>query len=75
MKINKIYKFKWIFGFESKIYSFEKIFSKNSPKFQLLKKQCVVATKISLTGKTNLVVNYEDPFLIDCFFKAILISF
>ena len=40
---------------------------KNSQKFQRLKNECVTATKLSLTGITNLVVNYEDPCLVDCF--------
>lgn len=41
----------------------------NSIKFQKLKKKLRVATKLSLTGITNLVVNYEDPMLVNCFLQ------
>jgi len=41
----------------------------NSPKFNALKKECVAATKSSFTGITNLVVNYENPVLVDLFLK------
>lgn len=45
---------------------------KNSKKFQKLKVQLRQAIKLSLTGITNFVVNYEDPLLIDCFLEDAL---
>ncbi|TRZ80663.1 AAA family ATPase [bacterium] len=42
----------------------------NSNKFAKLKKELTVATKLSLTGITNLVTNYEDPYLVNCFLKT-----
>lgn len=42
----------------------------NSKKFQDLIKQCRVAVRLSLTGITNLVVNYEDPCLVDGFLRS-----
>lgn len=42
----------------------------NSDKFKKLKKECLVSVKLSLTGIANLVVNYEDPCLVDCFLNA-----
>ena len=42
----------------------------NSDKFKRLKRECFVSVKLSLTGITNLVVNYEDPCLVDCFLNA-----
>jgi len=42
----------------------------NSDKFKRIKKECLVSVKLSLTGITNLVVNYEDPCLVDCFLNA-----
>jgi len=42
----------------------------NSIKFQQLRGESTVAVKLSLTGITNLVVNYEDPCLVDCFLKS-----
>ena len=42
----------------------------NSDKFKKLRKECIVSVKLSLTGITNLVVNYEDPCLVDCFLNA-----
>jgi len=41
----------------------------NSIKFQSLKKQIKTAAKLSLTGITNLVVNHEDPCLVESFLK------
>jgi len=41
-----------------------------SKKFAKLKKELTVATKLSLTGITNLVVNYEDPHLVNYFIKT-----
>jgi hypothetical protein len=38
-----------------------------SKNFQRLKKEVLVATRLSLTGITNLVVNYEDPYVVDTF--------
>lgn len=38
-----------------------------SKTFQRLKNELLVSTRLSLTGITNFVVNYEDPFLIDFF--------
>jgi len=40
---------------------------KVSNKFQKLKSECIVSVKLSLTGITNLVVNYEDQALVDSF--------
>jgi len=42
----------------------------NSDKFKDLKRECKVAVRLSLTGITNLVVNYEDPCLVDSFLKT-----
>ena len=42
----------------------------NSIKFRSLKKQLKNAVKLSLTGITNLVVNHEDPCLVDAFLKS-----
>lgn len=42
---------------------------KRSEKFQALKEDLRMATKLSLTGITNLVVNHEDPALVDAFLK------
>jgi len=42
---------------------------KNSKKFQELKKEIISTVRLSLTGITNLVVNHEDPCLVDCFLK------
>ena len=39
----------------------------NSPKFQSLQKELRVTTTLSLTGITNFVVNYEDPYMVDLF--------
>ena len=41
-----------------------------SEKFQRLSKLCGMATRTSLSGITNLVVNFEDPSLVDSFLKA-----
>jgi len=41
-----------------------------SPKFQNLKAECQSVVKLSLTGITNLVVNYEDPSIVDCFLNS-----
>jgi len=41
-----------------------------SEKFQRLKKECVVAVRLSLTGITNLVVNYEDQALVEAFLDS-----
>jgi len=43
---------------------------KDSKKFQSLKRECKVAVRLSVTGITNLVVNYEDPCLVDSFLKS-----
>ena len=45
---------------------------RNSEKFQETKKELLVAMKLSLTGITNLVVNYEDPCLVDFFLDECL---
>lgn len=42
----------------------------NSKKFQELKRDCKLGVRLSLTGITNLVVNYEDPCLVDMFLKS-----
>lgn len=42
----------------------------NSKKFQSLKRECKVAVRLSVTGITNLIVNYEDPCLVDSFLKS-----
>lgn len=42
---------------------------KNSEKFQKIKNKCIDATKLSLTGITNLVVNHEDPCIVDSFLE------
>ena len=41
-----------------------------SKKFKLLKYRCQAATRTSLTGITNLVVNFEDPCLVDNFLMS-----
>lgn len=46
------------------------ILVENSKKFQELKRDCRLGVRLSLTGITNLVVNYEDPCLVDMFLKA-----
>lgn len=38
-----------------------------SKNFQRLKKEVLIATRLSLTGITNLIVNHEDPYLVDTF--------
>ncbi len=43
---------------------------KTSKKFQDLIRQCQTAAGISVTGIVNLVVNYEDPYLVDTFLNA-----
>lgn len=48
---------------------FEQIIE-NSEKFKRLQNECISATKLSLTGITNLIVGYEDPCLVDCFLKS-----
>jgi SpoVK/Ycf46/Vps4 family AAA+-type ATPase len=40
-----------------------------SEKFKLLKKHCISAIKSSFSGIVNLVVNFEDPCLVDYFLK------
>jgi len=42
---------------------------KNSQKFKSLKRECLSATRLSLTGITNLVVNYENRYIVDTFLK------
>jgi len=42
----------------------------NSNKFQQLSKECATTTMYSITGITNLVVNYENPSLVDKFLKS-----
>jgi len=46
------------------------ILVENSKKFQELKRDCKLGVRLSLTGITNLVVNYEDPCLVDMFLKT-----
>jgi len=41
-----------------------------SKKFQSLKRELKVAVRLSVSGITNLVVNYEDPCLIESFLKG-----
>jgi len=41
-----------------------------SPKFQKLRVECQSVVKLSLTGITNLIVNYEDPSIVDCFLNS-----
>lgn len=41
----------------------------NNPKFEKLKTEVLVATRLSLTGITNLVVNYENIALVDKFLE------
>jgi hypothetical protein len=52
-------------GSEESELTFDKLIMQ-SEKLQKLKKKLTVSTKISLTGITNLVVNHEDPCLVDC---------
>ena len=40
-----------------------------SDSFQKLKRELLISVKLSLTGITNLVVNYEDPFIVDTFLR------
>ena len=40
-----------------------------SKSFQRLKNELLVSTRLSLTGITNLVINYEDPYIVDTFLK------
>ncbi len=42
----------------------------NSPSLTKLKQELIISTKLSLTGITNLVVNYENPLLVDEFLKS-----
>ena len=42
----------------------------NSEKFQNIKNRCIDSVKLSLTGITNLVVNHEDPCIVDSFLQA-----
>jgi hypothetical protein len=46
------------------------ILVENSKKFQELKRDTKLGVRLSLTGITNLVVNYEDPCLVDMFLKT-----
>jgi len=41
----------------------------NSPNFQQLKNELQCAVRTSYTGITNLIVNYEDPIIVDEFLK------
>lgn len=41
-----------------------------SSKFQKLKTECQSVIKLSLTGITNLIVNYEDPSIVESFLGA-----
>jgi hypothetical protein len=41
-----------------------------SEKFKRMRKECVVAVGLSLTGITNLIVNHEDQALVDVFLKS-----
>jgi len=41
----------------------------NSEKFQKTKTKCIDSVKLSLTGITNLVINHEDPCIIDTFLE------
>ena len=41
----------------------------NSEQFERTRRELVVATKLSITGITNLVVNYENTALVDEFLK------
>lgn len=47
-----------------------KSLAENSPTFLKLKKELTVAVKLSCTGITNLVVNHEDPDLVDFFLNS-----
>ena len=49
--------------------SYEALVEKSN-KFQELKRDTVVGVRMSLTGITNLVINYEDQCLIDTFLKS-----
>lgn len=40
-----------------------------SKNFQRLKKELLISIRLSLTGITNLVINYEDPYIVDTFLK------
>lgn len=42
---------------------------KKSPALQYAKKDCQLATRLSMTGITNLVVHYEDPMLVTFFLE------
>jgi len=42
---------------------------KNSEAFQRIKAELQIAVKLSLTGITNFVVNYEDPHIVNVFLK------
>ena len=46
------------------------ILVENSKKFQELKRDTKLGVRLSLTGLTNLVVNYEDPCLVDMFLRT-----
>jgi hypothetical protein len=50
-------------------YSYEALLER-SDKFKLLKKEVKDATRHSITAITNLVVNYEDPYLINSFLRT-----
>ena len=50
-------------------YSYDSLVE-GSKKFQDLSVQCKSSVRLSLTGITNLVVNYEDPCLVDAFLKS-----
>jgi hypothetical protein len=41
-----------------------------SEKFQSLREECRVTVRVSLSGITNLITNYEDPLLVDSFLQS-----
>jgi len=55
-------------GYQNMV-GFEKLIE-DSNKFQELRKECINATKLSFTGITNLVVNHEDPIIVDSFLAS-----
>ena len=49
-------------------FSYESLLDE-SEKFQSLRRECRSTVRISLSGITNLVTNYEDPLLVDSFLQ------
>ena len=47
-----------------------KLLVENSASFNALREELIVAVKLSTSGITNLVIDYEDPFLVNVFIKS-----